>query len=94
MEVLGQLAHQPRVLGLQDILSEHIKNLPSGVKRSSILVALDASGVKLEEVIEDAVRRDRALDTYERVQEKSLGELEARKNEENRRIQEESEALD
>lgn len=68
--------------------SEHIRNLPAGVKRSSILVALDASGVKIEQVIEDAVLRDRALDTYERMQEKSLDELEARKNEENRGVQE------
>lgn len=69
--------------------SEHIRNLPAGVKKSSILVALDASGVKLEEVIEDAIRRDRALDTFERVQQKALDELEAKKKDESRAIQEE-----
>lgn len=68
--------------------SEHIRNLPAGVKKSSVLVALDASGVKLEEVIQDAIRRDRALDTYERVQQKALDELEAKKKEENQGIQE------
>jgi len=43
--------------------------------------------VKLQEVLEDAVRRDRALDTYEHVQERALHELEGHKAEENRQIQ-------
>jgi hypothetical protein len=73
--------------------SEHIRNLPAEVKRSSILLALDAAGVKLQEIIEDAVRRDRALDTFERVQQKAVDELEQRKTEENRKIQEEMDRL-
>jgi hypothetical protein len=67
--------------------SEHIRNLPREVKRSSILVALDASGAALQDVIEDAVRRDRALDTFERVQQRSVEELESRKRQENDAIQ-------
>src|ERR1022692_738993 len=47
----------------------------------------EASGAPLEDVIQDAVRRDRALDTFERVQEKSVAELEARKTQENQQIQ-------
>ena len=35
----------------------------------------------------DAVRRDRALDTYERVQQRSVEELESRKTKENGQIQ-------
>src|SRR5215469_8349455 len=50
--------------------SEHIRSMPVDVKRSSILVALDAAGVDVKDVIQDAVRRDKALDTFERVQEK------------------------
>ena len=73
--------------------SEHIRGLPAEVRRSSILVALEAAGVKIQEVIEDAVRRDRALDTYERVLEKSLHDLEAAKADENRKIQAEMERL-
>jgi hypothetical protein len=42
--------------------SEHLRNLPSDVKKSSVLVALDAAGVDIKEVIQDAIRRDRALD--------------------------------
>src|SRR5258707_11035434 len=67
--------------------SEHLRNLPSDVKKSSVLVALDAAGVDIKEIIQDAIRRDRALDTYERVQQRAATELEARKNKENSDIQ-------
>jgi hypothetical protein len=67
--------------------SEHIRSLPREVKRSSVLVALEASGANIQEVIQDAVKRDRALDTFERVQENALNQLEARKSAENQQIQ-------
>ncbi len=67
--------------------SEHLRNLPSDVKKSSVLVALDAAGVDIKEVIQDAIRRDRALDGYERVQQRAAEELEAGKNKENSEIQ-------
>jgi Asp-tRNA(Asn)/Glu-tRNA(Gln) amidotransferase A subunit family amidase len=80
--------HGYTILKVAEMLqSEHIRSLAPSVKRSSILVALEAAGVKVQEVIEDAVRRDRALDTYERVQEKALLELENKKNQENRQVQ-------
>src|SRR5271157_2925671 len=69
----------------QMLESEHICNLPSDVKKSSVLVALDAAGVDVREVIQDAIRRDRALDTYERVQQRAAEELEGRKNKEDRK---------
>src|SRR5271166_2159344 len=71
----------------QMLESEHIRNLPSDVKKSSVLVALDAAGVDIKEVIQDAVRRDRALDTYERVQQRAADELETKKSKENSDIQ-------
>ena len=67
--------------------SEHLHGLSAEVKRSSILVALEASGAKIEDVIQDAVRRDRALDGYERVLQKSLTEVQLKKTEENRQIE-------
>lgn len=73
--------------------SPHLKDLPSEVRRSSVLVALDAAGVKLQSVIEDAVRRDRALDTFESLQRNSVEELEAAKGKENQQIQAEMERL-
>jgi hypothetical protein len=71
----------------QMLESERIRTLPSDVKRSSILVALDAAGVDIKEVIQDAIRRDRALDTYERVQQRAADDLESRKTKENAEIQ-------
>jgi hypothetical protein len=73
--------------------SEYIRNLPKDVKKSSILVALEASGAQIQEVIEDAVKRDRALDTFERVQQQSVDDLEARKTKENQQIQAEIDRL-
>jgi hypothetical protein len=67
--------------------SEHIRTLPSDVKKSTILVALEGAGIDIKDVIQDAVRRDRALDTYERVQQRSVDELEAKKNKENSELQ-------
>jgi hypothetical protein len=67
--------------------SEHIRNLPSDVKKSSVLVALDAAGVNIKDVIQDAIQRDRALDGYERVQQRALNELETAKLKENGEIQ-------
>ena len=71
----------------QMLESEHIRNLPTDVRKSSILVALEAAGVDIKDVIQDAIRRDRALDTYERVQQRAVEELEGRKTKENGDIQ-------
>lgn len=71
----------------QMLESEHIRTLPSDVKKSSILVALDAAGINIKDVIQDAVQRDRALDGYERVQQRALNELETSKTKENNQIQ-------
>jgi len=67
--------------------SDHIRNLPSDVRKSSILVALDAAGVDVKDVIQDAIRRDRALDSYERVQQRAVEELESCKSKENSDLQ-------
>ncbi len=81
-------AHGFTILKVAEMLhSEHIRNLPREVKRSSVLVALEAGGAPIGQVIEDAVKRDRALDTFERVQLKAVDELEARKSQENQQIQ-------
>jgi DNA-binding transcriptional MerR regulator len=67
--------------------SEHIRSLPRDVKRSSVLVALDAVGVPIQDVIQDAVKRDQALDTFERVQEQALTQLQAQIDKENQQHQ-------
>ncbi len=76
------------IMKIADMLqSEHIRSMPADVRRSSVLVALDAAGVDIKDVIQDAVRRDRALDGYERVQERAAAALETAKTQENGQIQ-------
>jgi hypothetical protein len=87
-------AHGYTVYKVADMLqSPHIRDLPREIRRSSVLVALEASGVKVQEVIEDAVRRDKALDTFEAVQRRSIDELEAKKREENAQTQAEADRV-
>lgn len=82
------------ILKISEMLqSEHIRSLPPDVKRSSVLVALDAAGVDIKDVIQDAVRRDRALDVFENVQQRALDDLDARKSKENTQIQAEIDQL-
>jgi hypothetical protein len=87
-------AHGYTILKVAEMLdSELIRSLPPDVKRRSILVALEAVSVKVTDIIEDAVKRDRALDTFERVQQKAVTELENKKTQENRKIQEDIDKL-
>ncbi len=87
-------AHGFTIMKVAELLqSEHIRNLPREVKRSSILLALEASGAQIQDVIQDAVRRDRALDTFERVQEQALAGLETAKHQENQQLQAELDRL-
>jgi Asp-tRNA(Asn)/Glu-tRNA(Gln) amidotransferase A subunit family amidase len=81
-------AHGYTVLKVAEMLqSEHIKALPPEVKQKSIMVALDAAGVKIAEIVEDAVQRDRALDTYERVLQKHLEDLREQKARDNQALE-------
>lgn len=82
--------HGYTVLKVAEMLrSEHLKSLPDDVKRKSIMVALDAAGVTVDEVVQDAVQRDRALDGYERVLQKHLDDLRAATAAENQGIDQE-----
>jgi hypothetical protein len=84
--------HGFTIVKIIDLLqSEHIRNQSREVKRSSLLLALEAAGVKPQDIVQDAVRRDKALDGYETVQQKSLHELEAKKVQENQELQAEIE---
>lgn len=86
--------HGYTVLKVAEMLqSVHIKDLPPEVRKSSVLVALDAAGVKIQQIVEDAVRRDKALDTFERLQQKQVEDFEAAKLEENRKHQAEMDRL-
>jgi Asp-tRNA(Asn)/Glu-tRNA(Gln) amidotransferase A subunit family amidase len=82
--------HGYTVLKVAEMLqSEHIRELPPDVRRKSVLVALDAAGVKIDDIVQDAVRRDRALDTYERVLQQHVDQLSATSAAENQQLEEE-----
>src|SRR5690606_25852256 len=85
-------AHGYTVLKVAEMLeSEHIRALPPEVKRKSVMVALEAAGVAIDDIVQDAVRRDQALDTYERVREKHLENLRAETAADNARLESEIE---
>jgi len=67
--------------------SPHLAGLTAETKRASLLMALDAAGVQLEDLLQDAMARQRALNEYEDVQYKRLKEFEAQKAKENEAIQ-------
>lgn len=87
---ISEPPHGYTVLKIAEMLaSEHIRELPADVRRKSVMVALDAAGVKIDEIVQDAVRRDRALDTYERVLQQNVDELSAAVAAENRQLEDE-----
>ena len=78
---------------IEMLQSEHIRNLATETKRASLLMALEAAGVQVDEVLQDATLRQRAINSYEAIQRKHLEEYEARKAQENCAIQAEMERV-
>ena len=60
---------------MEMLTSKHIRELPSEVKRASVLMALDAAGTPVDEVLNDAARRLHALDSYASGQQKQFAHL-------------------
>jgi hypothetical protein len=73
--------------------SERIRGLSPEMKRAAVLMALDAAGISLEQVEQDALARRQALDSYEAAQSKQLEAEWARKAQEVLEIQEELETF-
>jgi hypothetical protein len=73
--------------------SEHISGLSKELKRAAILMALDAAGIPLDQVQQDAKSRQDALDSYEAAQKKQVEAEWARKAEEIVQIQAELESI-
>lgn len=71
--------------------SEHLSGLSDEVKQRSIMVTLESSNKSLDEVIQDAVARDKALDQYDGMLRKEVGDLEKQVKQENARIEKEIE---
>jgi hypothetical protein len=73
--------------------SEHLRNLSKDMRRAFMLMALDAAGVPLNEVLRDAKTRLEAIDAYEAEQHKLCEAEWARKEEENLQIRAELERV-
>jgi hypothetical protein len=73
--------------------SKHIRELSKDVKRASVLMALDAAGTTVDEVAQDAARRQHALDSYETAQLRQFEQFETRIAKENTLLQAEMERV-
>jgi hypothetical protein len=73
--------------------STHLEGMSPEARRCSLMMALEAAGVSVDDLLQDAMIRQRALNDYEAAQENRLKEFEARKIEENRGIQDEMDRI-
>jgi hypothetical protein len=73
--------------------SDHLRGVSKEMKRASVLMALDAAGISLEEVAADAKVRMEAIASYEATQRKQFEALLARKAEENQQLMAELERI-
>jgi hypothetical protein len=82
------------ILKVSDMLaSPYLNGLSPEAKRCALLMALDAAGASPDELLQDAMLRQRALNDYEQALEDRLRKFEAVKSEENRQIQAEMDRL-
>jgi len=75
------------------IASEHLHGLSPAGKHSALRMALEAAGVAVEDMLQDAVQRQRVLNEYEEHQRKRLEGFERLKLGDNERLSEEMEAI-
>jgi hypothetical protein len=69
------------------LASDHMRGLSDDMKRASVLMALDAAGIPVDEVLRDAASRHAAINNYESEQWEHFEAYWAAKAEENARIQ-------
>jgi hypothetical protein len=73
--------------------NDHLRGLGDEVKRASVLMALNAAGVPLGDILQDAAQRQAALAAYEVEQRKKFEEYCSRRAEENSALQTEMERV-
>ena len=82
------------ILKVSDMVnSTHLAGMSPEAKRCALLMALEAAGAEIEDLLQDAVVRQRALDNYEEAMQDKLQKFEHAKTEENRHVQAELERL-
>jgi hypothetical protein len=76
------------VLKVAEMLnSAHLCGMPAESKRAALLMALEAGGAKVEDILQDAIVRQRVLNEYEEARQRDLHNFEAAIQEQNRAIQ-------
>jgi hypothetical protein len=75
------------------VRSPHLDGMSLEGKRGAVLMALEAVGVKAEDLLQDAMVRQRALNIYEESQQAKLRDLEVAKQKENSLIRAELDRL-
>jgi hypothetical protein len=75
------------------INSEHLHGLSPAGKHSALMMALESAAVAVEDMLQDAVQRQRVLNEYEDSQRRRLEEFEKVKLGDNERLGEEMEAM-
>ena len=73
--------------------SPHLAGMSPDAKRGALLMALEAAGAQTEDLLQDAVARQRVLTEYEEKQQERLHDFESAKTEANRVIQGELDRL-
>ncbi len=87
-------AHGFSILKIAEMLSNgHIRDLAPEAKGAAVLMALEASNVKLKDVIEDAAVRERVLNEYEAQQQQIFQNYKIGKQQQNQEAQAEIERL-
>jgi len=87
-------AHGFSILKIADMLSSaHVRDLAPDAKRAAVMMALEASSIQLTEVLEDAARRERALNDYEARQQQTFQNYRVGKQQQNEEIQAEIQRL-
>jgi len=73
--------------------SGHMQGMTPEVKRASVLMALEAAGIPVDELVRDGTKRLDALNAYEAAERKRFEDYEARKAQESAQIQLEIERM-
>jgi hypothetical protein len=82
------------ILKVADMLnSGHLRGLSPSAKHSALMMALEAADVAVEDMLQDAVQRQRVLNEYENDQQGRLEEFEKIKLADNERLGQEMEGI-
>jgi hypothetical protein len=82
------------ILKVSEMLSSgHLSGMSHESKRCSVMMAIEAAGIQVEDLLQDAMLRQRALNDYEQTEELHVKDFEAATDRENSVLQAEVERL-